>query len=402
MYCSRHLEGALFSEISRDKVKLILGPRQSGKTTLLRHTLSTRANLLVVNLQDRRQRIKYERERSAFLQELEALPAGTTVFVDEIQKVPELFEDVQYAVDEHPGRFDFFLTGSSARKLKRGSANLLPGRTHLFALSPVLQAEQRETEILSIEMSEKRRFPMRSLEELLIYGNLPGLYHESKESWLATLFAYTELYIENEIRKENVVGDMGAFLSFLRLAALESGQTVNYSRLASVIGTSVNTVRNYYQILEDTYLGFRLTAFGRSRKKLVSAPRFLLFDTGVRNALCQLPMSQALVTMDGGHLFEQLVLTELYYRCRYHGRGHGISTWRTRTGAEVDAILETPEEHIPIEVKWTDAPNAKSIRHVDTFLDLHADTASRGYVICRVDRPRRITERITALPWDRF
>ena len=327
---------------------------------------------------------------------------GTTVVVDEIQKVPGIFDDIQYFFDMNSDQFDFFLTGSSARRLKKHSANLLPGRIHLFHMSPVLQAEQRESIILPLSMPEGNYFPGRSLEDYLIYGNLPGLYNEEKSSWLSTLTSYAELYIENEIRKENVVNDMGAFLMFLKLASSESGQIVNYTKLAGIVGVSVNTIKNYYQVLEDTYVGFRIPAFGRSRKKITTAPRFLIFDTGVRNALSELPMNQSLIQLDAGHLFEQFVMIELFYRCQYHGRAFKLSTWRTPTGSEVDAVIETPDAVIPIEIKWTASPQKKDIRHLETFLDLHHNISPHGYLVCRVDRPRKLSPRITALPWSQF
>jgi predicted AAA+ superfamily ATPase len=236
----------------------------------------------------------------------------------------------------------------------------------------------------------------------LIYGNLPGLYHEDESSWAETLAAYVELYLENEIRQENVVQNMGAFLRFLRIAALETGQFVNYTKLARVVGVSVNTLRNFYQVLEDTYIGIRVHPFGRSRKRAVAAPRFLFFDVGVRHVVAGLPLNNTLLSLDPGHLFEQWVLTELYYRCIYSGKGHKLSTWKTATGAEVDAVVETPTESIPIEVKWTESPNPRDARHVETFLDLHPRLSKRGYVVCRCPHRQKLSERVTALPFDEF
>jgi len=402
MYYKRYLEDEIMARKSRNKIKLLLGPRQSGKSTLLKHCLASKSGIMTINLQDRRERIKYERNSNAFLQELEATDRVSTVFIDEIQKVPALLDDVQYFVDKDSERFNFFLTGSSARQLKAHSANLLPGRTHIFRMTPVLQTEQREVEILPLPMKGGKLFPCRSLWDNLIYGNLPGLYNEEKQSWAETITAYTELYIENEIRKENIVNDMGGFLMFLKLAAVESGQTVNYSKLASAIGISVNTVKNYYQVLEDTLVGLRIPAFGRSRKKIISAPRFIICDLGMRNALAELPMNNSLVQLDAGHLFEQFVMIELFYRCQYHGRAFKLSTWRTTTGAEVDAVVETPDEVIPVEIKWTDSPQIKDIRHLEKFLELHKDLAHRGYLVCRVDKARKLSDRILAIQWNRF
>jgi len=245
-------------------------------------------------------------------------------------------------------------------------------------------------------------FPGRALEDLLLFGNLPGLYHEDRSSWIETLSAYVDLYLENEIRRENIVEDMGAFLRFLKLAALESGQRVNYTRLASVVGVAINTLRKFYQVLEDTYLGLRILPFGRSRKKVLSAPRFLIFDPGVRHMLTELPLNDALLTLDAGHIFEQWVLGELYFRCQCAGRGYRLSTWSTSSGAEVDGIIETPEEVIPVEVKWTDRPSPQDARHVKTFIRLHKDLCKRGFIICRTPRRQKLAEHITALPWNEF
>ena len=408
-YYSRFLESRLSEGkpqarrgASQPKVTLVLGARQTGKSTLLKHCLQQHEQTLYVNLQDRRARRRYEADEGLLLREIEAADQVSAVFIDEIQKVPGLLDDVQLLYDQEPRRLRFFLTGSSARQLKRGSANLLPGRAHTMLLSPVLQAEQRHCAILPVAMPGGNRFPTRSLEDYLTFGNLPGLYQEDRSSWAETLSAYVELYIENEIRQENVVGDMGAFVRFLRLAALESGQCVNFTKLARDVRVAANTLRNFYQILEDTYVGLRIQPFGRSRKRLLQAPRFLIFDLGVRHILAELPLNDSLLKLDPGHTFEQWVLAELYYRCQCWGKGHKLSTWQTSTGAEVDAIVETPQEAIPIEVKWTETPSPRDARHVVTFLDLHGDLSTKGYVVCRCPRRQQLTDRVTAIPWQEF
>ena len=407
-YYSRFLETRL-PLASRDrttsgprKIALVLGARQTGKSTLLGHCTRDSGKTVTVNLQDRRLRRRYEADDGLLLRELSAERDAEVVFIDEIQKVPALLDDVQCLYDQDPGRFQFVLSGSSARQLRQRSANLMPGRVHLMTLSPVLQAEQRECELLSLPMGAGPSFPSRDLSACLLHGNLPGLYHESGESWVDTLAAYVELYIENEIRQENLVTDLGAFVRFLRLAALESGQAVNFTKLARDVGVAPNTLRNYYQVLEDTYVGLRIQPFGRSRKRVLQAPRFLIFDLGVRHILAELPLNDTLLKLDGGHLFEQWVLAELYSRSRYLGREYRLSTWRTPTGVEVDAVVETPSEVIPVEVKWTDHPSPRDARHVNTFLDLHPDLARRGYVVCRCPKRQQLDERVIALPWNEF
>jgi predicted AAA+ superfamily ATPase len=408
-YNSRFLQFRLLDDASetrnrryKAKVILVLGARQTGKSTLLNHCIGKAKRIFYLNLQDRRLRRRYEADEGLLLRELSAANSIDTVFIDEIQKVPALLDDVQFLYDRDPRRFRFFLTGSSARQLKRRSANLLPGRVHILRLSPVLQAEQRKCDILPLEMKTGKKFPRRSLNDYLIFGNLPGLYQEKRSSWAETLSAYVDLYIENEIRQEHIVEDMGAFAKFLQVAALESGQCVNFTRLAGAVGVAANTLRNFYQVLEDTYVGIRVQPFGRSRKRILQSPRFLIFDLGVRHVLAELPLNTTLLKLDAGHIFEQWVLTELYYRCCYMGKGYRLSTWQTSTGAEVDAIIETPDKAIPVEIKWTENPSPRDAQHVQTFLNLHRSFSHRGYVICRCPRRQQLTEKVTALPWDKF
>jgi predicted AAA+ superfamily ATPase len=168
------------------------------------------------------------------------------------------------------------------------------------------------------------------------------------------------------------------------------------------VGVVPNTLRNFYQVLEDTYVGIRIPPFGRSRKKILKAPRFLLFDLGVRHVLADLPLNDSLLKIDAGHIFEQWVLAELYYRCRYLGPPCKLSTWRTTTGAEVDGIIETADEAIPVEIKWTGSPSPSDARHVEKFIELHGGLAHRGYLICRCPRKQQLTRNVTAIPWDRF
>ena len=123
---------------------------------------------------------------------------------------------------------------------------------------------------------------------------------------------------------------------------------------------------------------------------------------GVRLLLAGLPLNDVILRLDPGHVFEQWVLAELHQRCLVHGRGYRLSAWRTSTGAQVDAILETPDEVIPVEVKWTERPAPSDARHVERFLDLHQELAHRGFVVRRCARKQALTKRATALPWDRL
>lgn len=405
-YYTRFLEQLLQESVAAEKICLVLGARQTGKSTLFRHIVNERS--FIVNLQDMRERLRYEREPGLLIRELQAIK-GTgkiSVFIDEIQKVPSILDDIQLLYDQGKERNQFYITGSSARKLKYSSANLLPGRSHLYHLSPVLLKEgehNKEGLILpmpSIKGKKNQLFPQRSLEDMLIYGNLPGLFSEPMASRVRTLATYAELYIEEEIRKEALVRDIGGFARFLQLAAIEAGRVVNITKLSHDCHIAVNTIKGYYQLLEDTFIGIRIPAFGRSRKRILTSPRFLFFDIGIRNALSELPLDDILLKFDPGHLFEMWVLAELWHRCQYLRPGCRLTHWRAVSGTEVDAIIEFKGRVIPVEIKWTPNPKPTDATHVERFIDIHKDFVDKGYIICRCPHPQQLTDRVLAVPWE--
>jgi predicted AAA+ superfamily ATPase len=400
----RWIERDLRSEVSAAKVRLLFGARQTGKSTLLNRLADSQA--VVFNLQERKTRLELERAPEVFTQTLEADGRqGVVVCVDEIQKVPALLDEVQYLHDKYPGRFRFLLTGSSARRLKTSAANLLPGRSHLFHLCPLILAERKASVVSRVfpgpaNMAFEGGFPGRGLDDILLFGNLPGVTQESAASRIRTLESYVELYLEEEIRREALVRNVGAFQQFLQLAAMESGSTINLTNLSRESGVPVATLRTFYQVLEDTFVGYRIPAFGAAgRKRVLTTPRFLFFDNGVRNMAAHLRLSSELLKTQKGLLFENWVGQELMHRCLYSGRAYRLGSWRTAHGAEVDYVLETPDEIIPIEAKATEFPADSDARHVKLFLGTYPERARRGYVVCRCRAPRRLAENIEAIPW---
>ena len=207
-------------------------------------------------------------------------------------------------------------------------------------------------------------------------------------------------YLEEEIRREALVRDMGPFGVFLRLAASESGRQLNVARLSQESGVPASTLKNYYQVLVDTFVGYWMTAYaGRTRKRLLTTPRFYVFDGGVRQAAAETPLHPRVPDELGGTLLEHWVAQELIARAGYAGRPHRVSFWRTAYGAEVDFVWEAPREDIPIEVKWTPRPRPGDARHLETFLDEFPGRARRGLLVCRCAHPQQLTDRVRALPW---
>ncbi|MEA2011954.1 MAG: AAA family ATPase [Verrucomicrobiota bacterium] len=403
MYYYRLLQNRLSSEISKNKIRLIFGARQTGKTYLLNHLLSSKKTV-IYNLQDSALRHRLEMEPGRFTRELKALPHYiVNIFVDEIQKIPSLLDEVQFLYDKDKSRFQFYLTGSSARKLRTHSANLLPGRSHLYHLYPVISLEENNSisRLSGIDTFQKETlFPVRSLEKRLIYGNLPGIREEKTETAVATLEAYVINYIEEEIRSEMLIKDLGAFHVFLQLAASESINQINLSKLSQESGIPVSTVKNYYQVLADTFVGYWLQPYRKlSRKRLLTTPEFLFFDTGVCNAAARFNIQSSLLNEIGGRLFENAVGIELIHRAATLGQHFSVSFWRTVSGTEVDFIWETPNEDIPIEVKWTQSPSSKHAKNVEKFIDIHHERCSRGFVVCRIKQAQQLSERVTAIPF---
>ena len=411
MFYHRMLLDRLASGVSRHKIRLLFGARQTGKTELLRHAVSDETAVFY-SLDQPALRRRLEADPAALGRELSALPPRVTcVVVDEVQKVPDLLDEIQACYDRAKTRFQFFLTGSSARRLRRHMANLLPGRSHVFHLHPVCRWEEARGDAfdwpgaVGPASTKGRRavplFPARSLGDRLAFGGLPGVQLERPETAKATLDAYIENYLEEEVRREALARDLGAFSSFVRLSALESGRQVNLTALSQESGVPASTLKNYYDVLVTTFVGFWMRPYGgRARKRLLTTPRFFYFDLGVRNAAAELVPDTRLTEADGPALFEQWVAVELRARAGYLGRGYDVSFWRTVSGAEVDFVWQTPGEDVPIEVKWTQRPRPEDARHLERFLDTYARRARRGLVVCRSERAQQLTDRVTAVPWD--
>ena len=409
----RLLQRPLDEDLRRPFVHILFGARQTGKSTLLAHLLPTPS--LHYNLADPEERSRLLADPGAFRRECEALPDRTqphVVFVDEAQAVPSVFDAVQVLYDRSRLRWKFVLCGSSARKLRQTGANLLPGRSLLHRLFPLILAERPSpTDAATPDAAATSfvlpipatgvgsSFPAADLEERLAYGDLPGVVLLDEADRTRILSTFATVYLEEEIRREALVRDWGGFVNFLRLAARESGNVVNYANISREVGLSVATIKSHYQLLEDMFVGVHIPAYsGSARKALLSTPRFVLFDLGIRHAASGARPGVDLVRADPGRYFEQWVVLELWKRLQYLGAGR-LSFYRTRGGAEIDVMVERPDgEIVPVEVTWTQRPAPGDARHVEAFVREHS-AATEGFVVCRCPRPMRLTPHVTAIPW---
>jgi len=380
---SRIVEAQVRRALERQKSVLLLGPRQTGKTTMV----ETLKPDLLLNFLRPEVRQRYERAPHLLGAEVEALAPTSRgrrplVALDEVQRVPELVNVVQDLVDRRLARF--VLTGSSARKLRRGGGvNLLPGRLLPLRLDPLSLAE---------------RVPA-TLEEALLYGSLPGIALAANDSAREeNLQAYTILYLEEEVRAEALVRNLGRFSRFLQLAALEAGNISHFRGIARELGVPHTTVAGYYEILEDCLIAERIEALSesRTRKKLTKSPRYLFFDLGVRRAAAE--EGRRLPPRVLGTLFEQFVGLELLRATRQTAGNLRLRFWRDPDGPEVDWIVEGEDRWLPAEVKWSDAPTERDAKHLTTFIGEYPK-ARDGVVVCRTPRRFKIASGITAVPW---
>lgn len=384
VYIKRTIHDILHAIIKRDKSVLLLGPRQTGKTTLI-HNFTSDLYMSFVR-PDIRQR--YEKNPVILAGEIEALNKKKKksklplVLLDEVQKVPAILDVIQDLIDKRKAKF--VLTGSSARKLKRGhDVNLLPGRLVSLRLSPFTYNE----------------FPHSKLDDLLIYGSLPGIaLTENPKDKEMDLQSYVITYLEEEVRAEAIVRNIGSFGRFLELAASESGQIINLRKLSQEIGVAHTTISSYYEILEDCLIISRIEPItvSKTRKKLSKGSKFLFFDLGVRRVAAREGIRLHRAQM--GSLFEQFVGLELMRLASYSDQAVKIKFWRDHDGPEVDWVIDKEKHFTPVEVKLTDAPRSGDIRHLEFFLSEY-DNSKEGYLVCRIPRKIKLSKRVTAIPW---
>lgn len=359
---------------------LLLGPRQVGKSTLCRG-LGAR---LYVDLADEASFLGYAKDPARLRREVDALPPRSVVVVDEVQRVPSLLNTVQSLADRAGHSIRFVLTGSSARKLRRGGANLLPGRVVLEYLDPLTVLETGDVD----------------WDRALRLGMLPGIYWGDEEA-VDVLGTYGDVYLRQEIQAEATTRNLGGYARFLDSIALASGQWVNYSKLSSDAEVPKETIRRFVQLLDDTLLAHRLPPFRPARstsRRLVQRERVLLFDVGVRNALLGLHR-HALGPDQIGAIFEQWAMLQVIYLNHALRRGWKLSTYRTEAGAEVDLVVERANDVLAIEIKA-----AKQVSSADTrgLLSLAELVGRRRpltlWVLFRGERAQRFDSGVEAFP----
>ena len=329
-----------------DEAMFLFGGRQVGKSTLLKERFPKAVYFDLLNSELRN---RFRQHPEVFRESLLRYPQETLVIVDEIQKVPDLLDEVHWLMVNR-GLF-FILSGSSARKLKKGGANNLGGRAIPETLFPLVSAE----------------IPDYNLERAVQNGMIPRHYMVANAR--NRLKSYIELYLKDEIIEEAVVQNVDDFVRFLEVAAISDGEMLNYESVASDCGVSANTVKAYYKILCDTLLGFEVPAYSKViKRKLAKASRFYFFDVGIANYLTG-RHHLAPKTPEYGHAFEHLVMQEIAAYLGYSNSEEKLTYWHTYDNQEVDAVIG--DARVAIEIKSTDSVQASHKKGLAEFAKEH-------------------------------
>ena len=360
----------------------LFGPRGTGKSTLIKSIFKPQKTFYIDLLLYKTEN-QYARDPDLLYRQILTLPATqSTVVIDEIQKLPKLLDVVHKLIEETAKQF--VLIGSSARKLKQGSANLLAGRAFERSLHPLTATELGDA---------------FDLAAVLQWGSLPGIYkftqaHDKSDF----LLAYTNTYLKEEVVGEQLIRNLAPFRKFLEVAAQHNGTIINYSNIAQDVGVDPKTVQSYFSILEDTLVGFLLEPYLKStRKRVHQSPKFYFFDLGVCRALANLlTLEPNSATAYYGNLFEHFVIIEFIRHESYSKKGYRFY-YLSDERQEVDLIIERPGKPLAIvEIKST---NQIQARHLNTLVAMKKTFLNAEFFCLSQDANTQDFGGILACPW---
>jgi predicted AAA+ superfamily ATPase len=360
------------------KSAFLWGPRKTGKSTYLKATFP---ESLVYDFLQTELFLDLSRQPWLLRERLLSKKADKLehpVILDEVQKVPQVLDEVHWLIENKGMRF--ILCGSSARKLKRGKANLLGGRAWRYEMFPLVSAELEELSLLKI----------------LNRGMVPD--HYTRNDYTKALRAYTQDYLKEEVFDESLTRNIPAFSRFFDAMGYSHGEMTNYSNIARECGVDSKTVKEYFQILVDTLLGRMIAPFKKrqDRQVISRTSKFYLFDVGVAGSILKRRIEEEKGELFG-KAFEHFILMELWAYNSYKELDFEINYWRTKSGLEVDFILARGE--VAIEVKGTSRVDKRDLRPLNTFIDQYSPRKS--FVVCN-EREERVQGKIQIMPWKKF
>ncbi len=372
------LSRRLSLELPSKQSAFLWGPRKTGKSTYLKAKFP---DSVVFDFLNTDLFVEFSKRPALLRERLLALSKPILqkpIILDEVQKVPQILDEV-HGLIENKG-WKFILCGSSARKLKRGQANLLGGRAWRYEMFPLITPEIDKFDLL----------------RALNHGLIPDHYLQANAN--KSLQAYVQDYLKEEVFAEGLTRNIPAFSRFFDAMGYSHGEITNFSNIARDCGVDSKTVKEYYQILVDTLLGILLPPFRRrqNRQVITKASKFYLFDVGVAGIIIKRRVREERGEAFG-KAFEHFILMELVAHRSYHDLEYPIQFWRTKTGLEVDFILGDGE--VAIEVKGTNRVDSRDLRPLLTFIDEYHPR--QAMVVCN-EPAERVIGPIIIKPWRVF
>ena len=376
-YINRNVD---LCKILENKSLFLFGPRQTGKSSFIKNQLMNNDIAMFWTLLDGRLRLKVLADPSILRQEVEVRNLrDCIIIIDEIQKCPELLDEVHLLIEERNIRF--LLTGSSARKLRSSGVNLLGGRATQRHFHP-------------FNFAEIGNHPNYNLSYIFEHGLLPSMFLSSDIE--EDLSAYVDTYLTEEIAAEGFSRNIPNFARFLTVASMSNSQLINYTNIASDSQVPVQTVKQWFQVLEDTLLGYQVESFTNTKKrKAITTSKFYFFDIGIARALRNIPVPKENTT-EFGEYFEHLICMELKSWIDYKHPRSKLTYWRSTSNMEVDFCID---EEIAIEVKSSSNVTEKHLKGLKALRE--EGIFKRFVVVCQEEHPR-IIDGIEILPWKYF
>lgn len=376
-YINRNVD---LCKILENKSLFLFGPRQTGKSSFIKNQLMNTDIAMFWTLLDGRLRLKVLADPSILRQEVEVRNLrDCIIIIDEIQKCPELLDEVHFLIEERNIRF--LLTGSSARKLRNSGVNLLGGRATQRHFHP-------------FNFAEIGNHPNYNLSYIFEHGLLPSMFLSSDIE--EDLSAYVDTYLTEEIAAEGFSRNIPNFARFLTVASVSNSQLINYTNIASDSQVPVQTVKQWFQVLEDTLLGYQVESFTNTKKrKAITTSKFYFFDIGIARALRNIPTPKENTT-EFGEYFEHLICMELKSWIDYKHPRSKLTYWRSNSNMEVDFCID---EEIAIEVKSSSNVTEKHLKGLKALRE--EGIFKRYVVVCQEEHPR-IIDGIEILPWKYF
>lgn len=363
MYIDRHITDKLKELTGSFPVITLTGPRQSGKTTLLKKVFP---GYKYVNFEDPEQRVLFTTDPKGFLRIY-----NDHVIFDEVQRIPDIFSYIQLYADEKPDPGKFILSGSQSFLLSEKISQSLAGRTAVLSLLP-----------LSINELDDSGFLPADFDELAYKGFYPALYSKTMKA-VDFYPAYLQTYVERDIRLIRNIGNLDDFVRFTKLCAGRTGQLLNLSSLASDCGVSVNTAKAWISALQASFVIFLLQPYYKNfNKRIVKMPKLYFFDNGLLSSLLGIDNPKQIgIHHIKGQLFENLIISEFYKWFTIAGKKPGLYFWRENHGSEIDCIVEWGNKMISVEIKAGYSYNAEYFHHLITWQRYCGTSPSDSYVV---------------------